>query len=264
MKEEIKRMDQAVASSSKFIKELKRADTQYIAMGQAISDFWDTSDVTQDPNALKIPSYPSLESLNEEPKEELTEAQYGYYSLKREIIMEKLAWAYGIYCTHLKEYEEADPKKRSQKYLLQYNDISNRLHGQFEVIASMLALPFEESLFTYPPLDYIMEMVEQQDLSEEGRNFFQQLMREIEIKNAIAEKVFHNRYTIVVNSSEMVEGDKQHKDYQKESKKLIDFCRKMIDKKDKEAGYIDREQPQGVPDVKPISKKELNEKKQRP
>ena len=33
MQEEIKRMDQAVASSSKFMKELKGADTQYVAMG---------------------------------------------------------------------------------------------------------------------------------------------------------------------------------------------------------------------------------------
>ena len=32
----------------------------------------------------------------------------------------------------------------------------------------------------------------------------------------------------------------------------------MIDKK--EAGYIDLEQPQEIPDVKPISKKELDEK----
>ena len=111
MKEEIRRMDQAVASSSKFMKELKGADIQYTAMGQAIADFWDTSDVPQDPIVSDIPSYPSLESLDEKPKDELTEAQYGYYSLKREIIMEKLAPAYEIYCTHLKEYEEADPKK---------------------------------------------------------------------------------------------------------------------------------------------------------
>ena len=69
-KEEIRRMDQAVASSSKFMKELQRADTQYIAMGQAIADFWDTSDVPQDPNASKIPSYPSPESLDEKSKEE--------------------------------------------------------------------------------------------------------------------------------------------------------------------------------------------------
>ena len=52
---------------------------------------------------------------------------------------------------------------------------------------------------------------------------------------------------------------KQHKDYQKESKRLMDFCRKMVNKKDKEAEYIDLDQPQGVPDVKPILKKELDE-----
>ena len=154
MKEEIRRMDQAVASFFKFMKGLKGADTQYIAMGQVIADFWDTSDVPQDPISSNIPSYPSLESLDEESKDELTEAQYGYYSLKREIIMEKLAAAYEIYCTQVKEYEEADPKKRSQKYLLQYNDISNRLHGQFEVVTSMLALPFKESLL--PILHWII------------------------------------------------------------------------------------------------------------
>ena len=150
-------MDQAVASSSNFMKELKGADIQYTAMGQAIADSWDTSDVPQDPIVSDIPSYPSLESLDEKPKDEQTEAHYRYYSLKREIIMEKLAAAHEIYCTHLKEYEEADPKKKSQKYLLQHNDIRNRLHGQFEVVTSMLALPFEESLFTYPTLDYIMD-----------------------------------------------------------------------------------------------------------
>ena len=124
----------------------------------------------------------------------------------------------------------------------------------------MLALPFKNSLFTYPTLDYIMDMVEQKDLSEKGRDFFQELMEEIEAKNAIAEKVLQNRHSIVANSSEMAEADAQHRDCQKESKRLMDFCRKMIDKKDREAGYIDLEQPQGVPDVKPISKKELDEK----
>ena len=34
----------------------------------------------------------------------------------------------------------------------------------------------------------------------------------------------------------------------------------MVDEKDKKAEYIALEQPQGVPDVKPISKKELDEK----
>ena len=40
-----RKRDQAVTSSSKLMKELKGTDTQYLAMGQAIADFWDTSDV---------------------------------------------------------------------------------------------------------------------------------------------------------------------------------------------------------------------------
>ena len=85
-------------------------------------------------------------------------------------------------------------------------------------------------------------------------------MEEIEIKNVIVEKVLQNRLSIIANSSEMTEADAQHEDYQKESKRLMDFCKKMIDKKDKEVGYIDLKQPKGVPDAKPISKKELDEK----
>ena len=77
----------AVASSSKLMKELKGADTQYLAMGQAIADFWDTSDVPQDYMTGRIPSYPSLESLHQEYKEELSDIQYAYYNAKRETIM---------------------------------------------------------------------------------------------------------------------------------------------------------------------------------
>ena len=157
MQEKIKKLDQAVASSSKFMKELKGADTQYLAMGQAIADFWDTSDVPQDDDATRTP-YPSLESLDQEYKEELSDIQYAYYNAKREAIMKKIDTAYEIYSAHLKEYEEADPKTKTQKYLLQYNDISNRLHGQFEVVTSMLGLPFKETLDTYPSLDSIMRI----------------------------------------------------------------------------------------------------------
>ena len=102
MQEKIKKLDQAVASSSKLMKELKRADTQYLAMGQAI-DFWDTSDVPQDNDANIIPSYPSLESLDQEYKEELSDIQYAYYNAKREAIMNKIDAAYEIYSAHLKE-----------------------------------------------------------------------------------------------------------------------------------------------------------------
>ena len=169
-------------------------------MGQAIADFWDTSDVPQNDGATKIPSYPSLESLGQEYKEELSDVQYAYYSAKREAIMKRLDTAYEIYTAHLKEYEEAEPRRKTQKYLLQYNDISNRLYGQFEVITSMLGLPFKETLNTYPTLDSIMKIVEQEDLREKGESFFEELMGEIEIKNAIAEKVYQNKSLEVTSS----------------------------------------------------------------
>ena len=171
MQEKIRKLDQALASSSKLMKELKGADTQYLAMGQAIADLWDTSDVPQDGDATRIPSYPSLEILDQEYKEELSDIQYAYYNAKREAIMKKIDTAYEIYSVHLKEYKETDPKRKTQKYLLQYNDISNRLHGQFEVVTSMLGLPFKETLDTYPSLDSIMRVVEQEDLRGKGESF---------------------------------------------------------------------------------------------
>ena len=256
MQEKIRKLDQAVASSSKLMKELKRTDTQYLAMGQAIADFWDTSDVLQDDDATRIPSYP----LDQEYKEELSDIQYAYYNAKKEVIMKKIDTAYEIYSAHLKEYEEADPKRKTQKYLLQYDDISNRLHGQFEVVTSMLGLLFKETLDTYPSLDPIMRMVEQEDLRAKGESFFEELMREIEIKNAIAAKVYQNKSLEVTNSKEETKKTREFEDYKKESKRLMDFCKRMIDKRGKRGEYEELEQPQGVPDVKPISKKELDEK----
>ena len=237
MQEKIRKLDQAVASSSKFMKELKEADTQYVAMGQAIADFWDTSDVPQDDGATKIPSYPSLESLDQEYKEELSDVQYAYYSAKREAIMKKLDTAYEIHAAHLKEYEEAEPRRKAQKYLLQYNDISNRLYGQFEVITSMLGLRFKETLNMYPTLDSIMKMVEQEDLREKGESFFEELMREVEIKNAKAEKVYQNKSLVVTSSVEETEMTKEYEEYKKESKRLMDFCRRMMDKRSKREEY---------------------------
>ena len=71
-------MDQAVADASTFIKKMKDKDPQQIALEKTISDFWDTSDVPQEISPVKIAPYPSLESLNEELKEELTEAEHEY------------------------------------------------------------------------------------------------------------------------------------------------------------------------------------------
>ena len=260
MQEKIKELDQAVASSSKLMKELKGADTQYLAMEQAIVDFWDTSDVPQNYMAGRIPSYPSLESLDQEYKEELSDMQYAYYNAKREAIMKKIDTTYEVYSAHLKEYEEADPKTKTQKYLLQYNDISNRLHGQFEVVTSMLGLPFKETLDSYPSLNSIMRIVEQEDLRDKGESFFEELLGEIEIKNVIAAKVYQNKSLKVTDSKEETGITKEFEEYKKESEKLIDFCKIMIDKRSKREEYEELEQPQGIPDVKPISKEELDKK----
>ena len=118
MREEIKKMEQAVASSSSFIKNLKGKDQQQAALNRAISNFWDTLDVPSDPAPTNIASYPSIESLDEERKEELTEAQYEDYNLKRAVLIEKMTVANGINLTHLQNYKQEDPKKRSQKYLI--------------------------------------------------------------------------------------------------------------------------------------------------
>ena len=200
-------------------------------MGQAIADFWDTSDVPQDDDATGIPSYPSLESLDQEHKEELSDIQYAYYSAKRKAIMKKLDTAYETYSAHLKEYEEADPKRKTQNYLLQYNDISNRLHGQFEVVTSMLNLPFKETLDTYPSLDSILRVVEQEDLRGKGESFFEELMGGIEIKNAIAAKVYQNKGLELTSSEGETKVTKEYEEYKKESRRLMDFCKRMVDKR---------------------------------
>ena len=65
---------------------------------------------------------------------------------------------------------------------------------------------------------------------------------------------------MVGNSEEEAAVDLQHKEYQKESLSLLRYRRKMIEKKDKEAGYIEFDQPEEVPAVKPITEKELDQK----
>ena len=113
---------------------------------------------------------------------------------------------------------------------------------------------------TYPSLEYVMDIVQQEDLTDKNKEFFQELMREVEVKNTIAQKVLSNRLATVGNSEEEAEVNLQHKEYQKGSFRLLKFCRKVIEKKDKEAGYTEFEQPEGVPDVKLITEKELDQK----
>ena len=260
MKEEIKKMDQAVADSSSFIKRMKNKDPQQIAYEKTISDFWDTSDVPQGSLPVKIALYPSLESLNEEPKDELTETEHEYYDRKRKILVEKMAIANDVYLAHLQNYDQEDPKNKSQKFLFQFNEVGNRLHKQFNIVTERLRLPLEQPLMTYPSLGNLMDAIQQEDIGDKNREYFQEMAKEIKIKDDIAQKVLNNRLSVIKTPAEKGKTNLQYKEYQKESKKLLDFCEKMMGKREKEADSIELEQPEGVPKVKEISKEKLNEK----
>ena len=254
MKEEIKKMDQAVADSSSFIKKMKDKDPQQIAFEKTISDFWDTSDVPQGSLPVKIALYPSLESLNEEPKDELTEAEHEYYDRKRKILVEKMAIANDVYLAHLQNYDQEDPKNKSKKFLFQFNEVGNQLHKQFDIVAERLRLPLEQPLMTYPSLGNLMDAIQQEDMGDKNREYFQEMAKEIKIKDDIAQKVLNNRLSVIRTPAEKGKTNLQYEEYQKESKKLLDFCEKMMGKREKEADSIELEQPEGVP------KEKLNEK----
>ena len=256
MKEEIKKMDQAVADSSSFIKKMKDKDPQQIAFEKTISDFWDTSDVLQESSPSKIAPYPSLESLNEELKEELTETEHEYYDRKRKILVEKMAIANDVYLAHLQNYDQEDPKNKSQKF----NEVGNRLHKQFDIVAERLRLPLEQPLMTYPSLGNLMDAIQQEDMGDKNREYFQEMAKEIKIKDDIAQKILNNRLSVIKTPAEKGKTNLQYEEYQKESKKLLDFCEKMMGKREKEADSIELEQPEGVPKVREISKEKLNEK----
>ena len=126
-------------------------------------------------------------------------------------------------------------------------------------MAERLRLPFEQPLMTYPSLGNLMDVMQQEDMGDKNREYFQEIAKEIKIKNNIAQKVLDNRLSVIRTPEEKGKTNLRYKEYQKESKKLLDLCEKMIGKREREADYIELEQPEGVPKVKEISKEKLNE-----
>ena len=229
-------------------------------MGKSLSDFWDTSDVPPRSLPVKIASYPSLESLNEEPKKELTEAKYEYYDKKRARLIKKMAIANDVYMAHLQNFGQEDPKEKSQKFLFQFNELGHQLHRQFDIVAARLRLPFEQPLMTYPSLGNLMDVIQQEDMEDKNRDYFQEMAKEVEIKNDIAQKVLNNRLSVVQTPQEKDRAHSHYGEYQKESGKLLNFCEKMMEKREKEIDSLELEQPEGVSEVKEISKEKLDEK----
>ena len=260
MKEEIEKMDQAIADSSSFIKKMKSKDPQQVAYEKTISDFWNTSDVPSRSLLVKIAFYPSLESLNEEPKKELTEAEYEYYDKKRARLIEKMAIANDMYMAHLQNFVQEGPKEKSQKFLFQFNELGHQLHRQFDIVAEWLKLPYEQPLMTYPSLGDLMDVIQREDMENKNREYFWEMAKEVKVKDDIAQKVLNNRLSVVKTPQEKDKACSHYDEYQKESRKLLNFCEKMMEKREKEIDSLELEQPEGVPEVKEISKEKLDEK----
>ena len=167
----------------------------------------------------------------------------------------KSAIANDIYLAHLLNYDQEDPKNKSQKFLFQFNEVGNRLHKQFDIVAERLSLPLEQSLMTYPSLGNLMDAVQQEDMGDKNREYFQEMAKEIKIKDDIARKVLNNGLSVIKTPAEKRTTNLQYEEYQKESKKLLDFCEKMVGKREKEADSIELEQPEGVPKVRDFKRK---------
>ena len=137
--------------------------------------------------------------------------------------------------------------------------MGDRLHKEFDIVAERLRLPLEQPLIAYPSLGNLMDVIQQEDMGDNNREYFQEMAKEVKIKNDIAQKVLNNRLS-VIKTPEKGKTNLQYREYQKESKKLLDFCEKIMGKREKEADSLELQQPEGVPEVKEISKEKLNEK----
>ena len=105
-----------------------------------------------------------------------------------------------------------------------------------------------------------MDVIQQEDMENKNREYFQEMAREVKVKDDIAQKVLNNRLLIVKTPQEEDRARFQYDEYQKESRKLLNFCEKMMGKREKEIDSLELEQPEGVPEVKEISKEKLDEK----
>ena len=174
--------------------------------------------------------------------------------------MEKMAIANDVYMAHLQNFGQGDPKEKSQKFLFQFNELGHQLHRQFDIVAERLKLPFEQPLMTYPSLGNLMDVIQQEDMEDKNREYFREMAKEVKIKNDIAQKVLNNRLSVIKTPQEKDKACSHYDEYQKESRKLLNFCEKMMEKREKEIDSLELEQPEGVPKVKEISKKKLDEK----
>ena len=161
--------------------------------------------------------------------------------------MEKMAIANDVYMAHLQDFGQGDSKEKSQKFLFQFNELGHQLHRQFDIVANRLKLPYEQPLMTYPSLGNLMDVIQQEDMEDKNKKYFCKMAKKVKIKNDIARKVLNNRLSVIKTPQEKDKARSQYDEYQKESRKLLNFCEKMMEKREKEIDFLELEQPEGVP-----------------
>ena len=119
-----------------------------------------------------------------------------------------------------------DPKNKSQKFLFQFSEVANRLHKQFDIVAERLQLPLEQPLMIYPSLGNLMDVIQQEDMGDKNKEYFQEMAKEVKIKNDIAQKVLNNRLSVIKTPAEKGKTNLQYKEYQKEVKSCWTSVRK--------------------------------------
>ena len=69
-------------------------------------------------------------------------------------------------------------------------------------MAERLRLPLEQPLMTYPSLGNLMDAVQQEDMGDKHRKYFQEMAKEGKIKDDIARKVLNNRLSVIKTLAE--------------------------------------------------------------
>ena len=59
--------------------------------------------------------------------------------------------------------------RKTLKQEIQFNELMDKLNKKFKMVVVMLTLPFEKSLMTYLSLEYVMNIVQLEDLTDKNR-----------------------------------------------------------------------------------------------
>ena len=80
-------------------------------------------------------------------------------------------------------------------------------------------------------LGNLMDEIQQEDMENKNREYFREMAKEVKVKDDITQKVLNNRLSIIKTSQEKDKALSHYAEYQKESQKLLSFCKKMMEKK---------------------------------